>query len=73
MMLMLSELDLVIFCTNLSGLDSGDTLDQQNFTTTEKIQLARLPQTSFIEVIMNILWISSYDGITYRFEGCLAP
>jgi len=34
-----SDLDLVIFCTNMSGING--TADQQNFTTTEKIQLSR--------------------------------
>jgi len=34
-----SDLDLVVFCTNLSGRKA--TVDQQNFTTTEKIQMSR--------------------------------
>ena len=32
-----SDLDLVIFCTNISGRKG--TVDQENFTTTEKIQV----------------------------------
>ena len=32
-----SDLDLVVFCTNISGRKA--TVDQQNFTTTEKIQV----------------------------------
>jgi len=34
-----SHLDLVIFTTNVSGLE--DAVDQENFTTTDQIQLAR--------------------------------
>ena len=34
-----SDLDLVVFSTNNAGL--GGNVDQENFTTTDKIQLSR--------------------------------
>ena len=52
------HLDLVIFTTNLSGLQGA--VDQENFTTTDKIQFDRF--------VSQILLIAYFDRVKDKFS-----